>query len=415
MRKIRLTDTLGSGSFGTVYRGELQGTQGVRRTVAVKVLAKSHVGREMFLSRIRDEARLLGLLEDDFILKVLELLRVEGRDAVMMEYVEGVDMATLVENGLLCPPRALATVGATLAGALHKAHTAVHPVTGQPLGVVHRDVKPANVMLTARGGVKLLDFGVAKAAFESRESHTGQLVLGTLNYMAPEYLVTGSLSTAVDIYGLGLLMVEAATGQAMGQPKLIEAKFERKRESFLAALPEDYAPLVAPLRRMLDWDPAARPSGAEVEQMLLDISDEMRGTGLRRWCADAVPQAMAARPPVKDGEGLRGQTVIIESGEMLMASDDGADVTSPVLEPTKGVRAPSGIKDQAVRERWSPEPDPTRPAPAPRTTEWRSPQPDETNITVRRKRQNIMKGVLIGTGAGVIVVILMVAIFALLR
>ncbi|MCB9760943.1 MAG: serine/threonine protein kinase [Alphaproteobacteria bacterium] len=421
MRQIQLITTLGSGSFGTVYKGELIGSQGVRRTVAVKVLARNHAGRDMFLSRIRDEARLLGLLEDDYILKVLELLRIEGRDGVMMEYVEGVDMATLVEQRLYAPPRALASLGAIVAGALYKAHVAVHPGTGAPLNVVHRDVKPANVMLTGRGGVKLLDFGVAKAAFESRESYTGQLVLGTLNYMAPEYLVTGSLSPSVDIYGLALLMIECATGQVFGQPKLRQDKFEAKRERYLAGLPAEYDELIEPLRRMLAWEPAERPDGATVERWFLDIADESRGTGLRRWCAEAVPQAMAARPSVNDGEGLCGQTVIIEGGEAFISPTQG-DSTSPALDPTQGVH--SGVRsaarsdarqlkasDSAVRKEW-------KPPGGDSGGRSRAQSPADSGArkgATPAHRSTILQGLLLGSALGVLAIIVMMAVLLFMR
>ncbi|MCK6525007.1 serine/threonine protein kinase, partial [Myxococcota bacterium] len=359
MRQIQLKTALGSGAFGTVYKADLLGGQGVRRSVAVKVLSKSHEGREMFLARIRDEARLLGLLEDDYILKVLELLRVDGRDAVMMELVEGVDLATMVELRLIPPPRALASLGAMLAGALYKAHTATHPTTGQALNVIHRDVKPANVMVTARGGVKLLDFGIAKAAFESRESSTGRMVLGTLQYIAPEYLITGKLSTAVDIYSLALTLLECVTGGRFGNPKLNQTDFEKRRELMLTELPVAYAALQEPLRQMMDWSPERRPTGQQVEQMMMEIADATRGTGLQSWCSQTVPQALNRRPPTADGEGLSGRTLIIEAEEDLGVSR-GGDVTTPVLEPTTGVRATPLIKDAAAapeegaRAAWSP-------------------------------------------------------------
>src|SRR4051812_3056466 len=99
MRMLQFQRLLGSGAFGSVYLADLVADRGFRRQVAVKVLLKDQAHGDMFLSRVRDEARLLGLLADDHILKVLELAKVDGRDAVMMEYVEGVDLAAIVENG----------------------------------------------------------------------------------------------------------------------------------------------------------------------------------------------------------------------------------------------------------------------------------------------------------------------------
>ena len=99
MRTLTFIRTLGAGAFGTVYLAEFSSGQGFRRQVAVKVLLRSQADNEMFLSRIRDEARLLGLLQDDAILKVLDMVQIEGMDAVVMEYVEGVYLDTRAREG----------------------------------------------------------------------------------------------------------------------------------------------------------------------------------------------------------------------------------------------------------------------------------------------------------------------------
>ncbi len=339
MRSLHFQRLLGSGAFGSVYLADLVGERGFRRQVAVKVLLKENAHGDMFMSRVRDEARLLGLLADDHILKVLELAKIEGRDAVLMEYVEGVDLAATVEGGFRPPPRALADLGAAVAGALHRAHRAVHPGSGEPLNVIHRDVKPANVMITSRGGVKLLDFGVARARFESRESYTGQFVLGTLNYMAPEYIVTGEVSPAADIYGLALTLWEAACGDVFGQPKLRADLHQARVEERLEVISGTHAELVPILRQMLAWDPRSRPDGAAVERAFIAAMDMLRGTGLRSWAAEAVPQVITKeRESARDEVGLLGRTIPlgIDSDVALGAdlSAVGPPAAAPRQEPT---------------------------------------------------------------------------------
>ena len=332
MRELHIRNPLGAGAFGAVYLADMVGQRGFRRTVAVKVLnAPTSPESEMFISRIRDEARLLGLLEDDCILKVIGLIRIENRDAVLMEYIDGVDFSSLLERERP-PPRALAELGAILAGTLHRAHTSRHPETGEHLRVVHRDVKPANVMLTASGGVKLLDFGVAKAAFDSRESRTGQLFLGTLHYMAHDYILTGEVSPALDIYGLGLTLLEASIGQPFGSPRLTRAKFESRLEELLEKIPDEAATLRDVLARVLHWDPDARGDARAAEQALLRISDDLGGYGLRRWCGQAIPRVRDGRPPAEDTLGL--------VGTMLNIADDTLDEPSAHPAPF-GERAPS--------------------------------------------------------------------------
>lgn len=343
VRTLHFQRVLGSGAFGSVYYADLVGDRGFRRPVAVKVLLKDNAQGDMFMSRVRDEARLLGLLQDDHILKVLELAKIDGRDAVIMEYVEGVDLAAIVEMGLRPPPRALAELGAAIAGALHRAHQARHPATGEPLNVIHRDVKPANVMVTDRGNVKLLDFGVARARFESRESYTGQFVLGTLNYMAPEYIVTGEVSSAADVYGLALTLWEAACGDAFGQPKLRRDLHEARVEERLQVVADTYGELVPTLRAMLAWEPKDRPDGAAVERALLAATDRLSGTGLRTWAADAVPRALAPRRAgALDQCGLVGRGVPL--GDDSAVPDDATQHKSgrPAFldEPTRGAPPP---------------------------------------------------------------------------
>lgn len=352
MRTLTLIRTLGAGAFGTVYLAELSSGQGFRRQVAVKVLQRHHPDSEMFLSRIRDEARLLGLLQDDSILKVLDMVRLDDRDAVVMEYVEGVDLDSLVDAGSGPPPRVLAELGAGVAGALARAHAAAHPTTGQPLNVIHRDVKPANVMVTSSGGVKLLDFGVARARFDARESHTGQLVLGTLNYMAPEYIVTGEVSPAADVYGLALSLWQVAAGETFGQPKVRQDAHERRLDKRLAALPADFAPILSHLRAMLDWDPDQRPPASDIEVQLQEAADEMSGASLRTWARRTVPAVLAGRSPTPDAAGLLGQEFPLttlrapEEPPFVPAAEDPAPPTTfepnpPPMVPRAPTPAPS--------------------------------------------------------------------------
>jgi eukaryotic-like serine/threonine-protein kinase len=308
MRALTFSRTIGSGAFGTVYLAELSSGQGFRRQVAVKVLHGHRPDSEMFLTRIRDEARLLGLLRDDAILKVLDMVRVGGRDGVVMEYVEGIDLDSLIDSHQGPPPRGLAELGSAVAGGLARAHGAVHPATGQPLNVIHRDVKPANIMVTRAGGVKLLDFGVARARFDARESQTGQLVLGTLNYMAPEYIVTGEVTTAADVYGLGLSLWQVAAGEIFGQPKVRQDAHERRVATRLEQLQGTHDELLPLLARMLAWDPRERPTAVEVENQLLDAADALSGASLRSWARRVVPAALNRRGEVEDSAGLVGQT-----------------------------------------------------------------------------------------------------------
>lgn len=291
MRTLTFHRVLGSGATGVVYQAELRVPRGFSRQCAVKVMKAAAPDQEEFCARMRDEARLLGMLRDEQILGVSELVRVLDRDAIVMDFVEGIDLAALSARHT-APPRALAELGAELAGALHRAHTARHPQTDAPLGIVHRDVKPANLMLTPRGGVRLLDFGVARAVFDTRESRTRGFVLGTLDYFPPEVLTGGEPEPAVDLYGLGLTLWECATGRAWGPPLTDRARYERRIERRLGELGPEYHQLLPVLRQLLAWDPAHRPDGGVIERALLHVAETCSGPGLRAWARQVVPGAL---------------------------------------------------------------------------------------------------------------------------
>ncbi|MEZ4234886.1 MAG: protein kinase [Myxococcota bacterium] len=311
MRTLTFHRVIGAGATGTVYHADLQ-QGGAARPCAVKVMNAAAPDGEQFRARLRDEARLLGLLRDAQILGVSELVKVDGQDCVLMEYVEGVDLGELL-GAQRMPAKALAELGADLAGTIHRAHTATHPVTGAPLHVIHRDVKPANVLLTRRGAVRLLDFGVARAAFDNRETNTQGLVLGTLNYFPPEILAGAEPTPAVDLYGLGITLWECGVGREWGTPQVHRQRFERRIDQRMAELDTDYDAVVAVIRRLLQWQPKDRPTAQEVEKLLLAAADGSGGMGLRAWARKAVPPALAKREREAVSDPLLGKTLPVEA------------------------------------------------------------------------------------------------------
>jgi serine/threonine protein kinase len=309
MRSLQFQSVLGAGAFGTVYRAVLEAPGGFAHVVAVKVLREVMDGAAC--ARVRDEARLLGRLVDPRIAGVREVARVEGRDAILLPLVEGVDLAQLLSEGPV-PPRAVAELGAELGGALASAHAATDPGTGGLLAVVHRDVKPANVRIGESGNVTLLDFGVAHARFLGRESRTGsQEVLGSPAWMAPEYLREGRLGPEVDVYALGVVLLEAATGQRLGKPRT-DPELHRARVDALCEALGSARPLEGALRRAVAANPSERLSSLALSRALASLADSMTGPGLRTWAIPAVARARAKAPALPDPLALLGRTIRLD-------------------------------------------------------------------------------------------------------
>ena len=331
MRRLQVIETIGAGAFGTVYQCRLISAQGFQRVAALKVL-QAQASTQMFLSRIRDEARLLGLLHDDSIINVIDLLEIDSRPAVLMEYIEGMDLESLLLQGKPPPPRALAELGASVAGALGRAHQAKHPTTDEPLNVIHRDVKPANIMIATDGSVRLLDFGVARACFDARESSTGQLMLGTLNYMAPEYVVTGEVTVAADIYGLGLSLLQAATQEDIVQPKVRKKDHLSHIDETLSHLPVAYQAFRSGIEDMLAWEPEHRPAAATCETRFDDLAQHLTGPSLRSWGREVVASALQNRDPIEDEARLVGREIVLD--ELLIPPNIDSETTESLTAPT---------------------------------------------------------------------------------
>ncbi|HEV8425773.1 MAG TPA: serine/threonine-protein kinase [Actinomycetes bacterium] len=198
--RYRLGERIAAGGMGSVYRG-VDETLG--RQVAVKVLRRELADDPTFLERFRREARAVAVVSHPGVAGVYDYGELGGQPFIVMELVEGETLAALIAaRGRLPWPEAFA-IGEQVARGL--AAAGAH-------GLVHRDVKPANILLGADGRAKLTDFGIAKAATSATLTGTG-MVLGSANYVAPEQAQGGDVGPAADQYSLGCVLFEAVTGE----------------------------------------------------------------------------------------------------------------------------------------------------------------------------------------------------------
>ncbi len=202
--RYRVIEEIGHGAMGIVYRGE---RIKLGRAVAIKVLHDSLPHELAGRKRFELEARAMAQLEHPHCVAVLDVGLHEGRPYVVMDFVSGTDLRTLIGTGRVEAARAVAMVKQVLSGLAH-AHE---------LGIVHRDIKPANLMVGHKTGigdqVKILDFGLARSLDPDAKRLTGGMVLGTPSYMAPEQCRGGTIDGRTDLYAVGILLFELLTGR----------------------------------------------------------------------------------------------------------------------------------------------------------------------------------------------------------
>jgi serine/threonine protein kinase/pimeloyl-ACP methyl ester carboxylesterase/tetratricopeptide (TPR) repeat protein len=265
----RVVEKIGQGGMGEVYRAD---DTRLRRPVAIKVIAPRGRADPDARTRLFREARAASALQHPHIVTVFAIEEDAGRDFIVMEWMEGETLAAEIARGPLALERLL-DVGAQIADALAAAHAA---------SIIHRDLKPANVMLVRGGHAKVLDFGLAKRLDHELDGAKTALTregaaIGTVAYMSPEQTRGEALDSRTDIFSLGALLYEAATGRlAFDGPSALAIMHEvavtvpPKPSAVRADLPAAFDEVVA---RALAKDRAARyASAADFRDALRDVA-----------------------------------------------------------------------------------------------------------------------------------------------
>ncbi len=214
--RYALYSEIAAGGMATVHIGRLLGPVGFSRTVAIKRLHPQFAKDPEFVSMFLDEARLAARIRHPNVVPTLDVVATQGELFLVMDYVQGESLSRLVrgarERGQRIPPRIVATI---MSGALHGLHAAheARNERGEPLGIVHRDISPQNILVGTDGVPRVLDFGVAKAGGRIQTTREGQLK-GKLAYMAPEQL-SGQVTRQTDIYAAAVVLWEALAGRRL--------------------------------------------------------------------------------------------------------------------------------------------------------------------------------------------------------
>lgn len=360
--RYSLDRELGRGGMGAVWLGR---DEVLGREVAVKRLGLAPGAESPDLERAEREARLAARLSHPHVVAVYDLVDEEEQQYLVMEYVEGTNLSGLLRaRGPLLPDAAAALLGQA-ADALAAAHEA---------GIVHRDVKPSNMLVGEDGQLKLSDFGIARADADASLTQTG-LVTGSPAYLAPEVASGGSATDASDVWSLGASLFHALTGHPPYEvtDNVLGALFRIVHEE--PPRVPDPGWLGPVLEATMHRDPAARWSMAQVRDFLLEGPSTVGGAvGLpdAAEATTALPAAEAVRAPTASG-GERH-----EGTQVLSAMP--AVTTGP--QPVVATSAPAGT------------PAPAAPAPAP------------APARAQRRRRGRAVPVLLGLVAGAAVIVL---------
>jgi serine/threonine protein kinase len=353
-----------AGTFAKVYLAEARGSDGLSRIVAVKVLKEQWLESEDLIRRTRDEALLLARLRHKNILRVEAMTQIDGNPAIVMEFVDGVDLSQLIESkdGAITafPPRAAYRIALDTASALHAAWSRVPYGLQEALRVVHRDVKPPNIMVSVEGEVKVLDFGTARFTHDLRAAKTGVMRFGSMKYMSPERRNGARGEHSCDVYSLGLVLIEMLQGEMLPLLPIDPHEHDDAMARIIADLENLSLPDAAwedSLRKALACmcasSPEDRLSAEQVIDLMRAFSDSASGESLDTFASRRVSQVagqvygrsdqgtLSGSQVFVQLEGLGGGIAAIEAPDIAPAPSEPMDWTGPVADSIPASAHPS--------------------------------------------------------------------------
>ncbi|WP_238439424.1 serine/threonine-protein kinase [Microbacterium sp. JZ31] len=328
--RYRLLECVGKGGMSRVHRAE---DTALGRIVAIKLMAD--MGDED-AARARGEVAVLASLSHPALVTLFDAHIGAGQDYLVMEFVDGPTLSQLLREGPL-PAAETAALATELAEALHAVHRA---------GIVHRDVKPSNVLLAStdvpgrRFHAKLADFGIAYLLSSDRMTSPG-MVMGTAAYLAPEQARGATPTPATDVYALGLILLEALTGEpAFPRTTPVASAVVRQttRPEIPASVPAGWASLI---ERMTAPDPADRPSAGEVASETARLANAPRAP----HDADATMPLAAAGLGAAAGAGVPGAAA---AGAGVAAAAAAADAPTAAIPATGAMPATEAMPASAA-------------------------------------------------------------------
>ncbi len=315
--KYLLLDRIAVGGMAELYRAMMMGAEGFEKLIAIKKLLSHLTVQENLVDAFVEEAKLAALLQHQNIVQIYDFGSVDGDYFIAMEHLFGKDLRLIMdkseEKGRPLSLEYVLYVASRVCEGLDYAHH-LKNLEGNPLHIIHRDISPPNIFLTYDGEVKIVDFGIAKAASQNTQTVEG-VIKGKVSYMSPEQAGGESLDQRSDIFATGILLYEMLTGKRMFEgeplqilPKVCEAEFEPLDQVVKDLPPELYDIL----HRALAKDPDKRYQSSG--EMLSDLEECMHENDFRPT-ARGLAQYMKAlfEEEIAAEEGALRETAQIQS------------------------------------------------------------------------------------------------------
>lgn len=327
-----ILEDIGKGGMAHVYKAV---QVSLNRTVAIKEIKPSIAASDELVERFKREARTSAGLVHENIIQVYNFGEPKkGSLFIVMEYVDGLDLKTLFRKAGTVPPRIAAIVARDVARALAYAHSR---------GLVHRDVKPGNIMISSDGDIKLMDFGIVRE-MDSDLTRTGAF-LGTPSYMSPEQFLGEQIKSASDIFSLGVVLFEVLSGKKpfaadneSSLSKKVRTEKEPKLREINPAVPRKMQAIIA---RALKKDPRKRwESADDMAAALSKFIKSRRRNDDKRELADWVREVVA-----------RDRTRAVDEKDLVLQKPGEEPKPAPAAEKKKPDKAPPAPKKKKEKDK----------------------------------------------------------------